>query len=382
MNETTQDDRAVDQVLTEIPHDPHVNTDPWPSSALDPFADPSLVRPIDDDAAATDGEVEAQSSRNAIAVGTPSIDPTQQARRVRYVFDLLGQDGEAKQEGVREFNKLADDFCGILSNKSPDNQAEITARVWNDVFSPVMVQADVVRVVCALICGRMANTIKASMAHGEWMPTAMKYFPGKSIKVLQENMRLASLRKVERHCHRGLTLLKKLNPIAENPPFSTEDDPLEAVFEYVQTKSEALECDYSVLAALAIGDLKLKKAGLVIPMPALRTFCEQKFELNAADIKEMQAMKKVGLDPVAHLESIGKNAGSRVFSLTNPGKKKGAGDQHKVPDINTTFVTTSQIITAAIKSGKVSANNVNRENYDALIAALVHFEKVAFPSRA
>ena len=382
MSNSTLEGLPLGQPLTEIPQHSTVETDPWPSSALDPFADPSVVHPIDDDTAATDGEVEAQSSRNAIAVGTPSIDPTQQARRVRYVFDLLSQDGEAKQEGVREFNKLADDFCGILSNKSPDNQAEITARVWNDVFSPVMVQADVVRVVCALICGRMANIIKASMAHGEWMPMAMKYFPGKSIKVLQENMRLASLRKVERHCHRGLTLLKKLNPIAENPPFSTEDDPLEAVFEYVQTKSEALECDYSVLAALAIGDLKLKKAGLVIPMPALRTFCEQKFELNAADIKEMQAMKKVGLDPVAHLESISKNAGSRVFLLTNPGKKKGAGDQHKVPDINTTFVTTSQIITAAIKSGKVSANNVNRENYDALIAALEDFEKVAFSPRA
>lgn len=382
MNETKLEDRAVDQAFTEIHHHSSVKIDPWPSPGLEPFSDPYVVRPIDDDAAATDGEVDGKSSRNAIAVGAPSIDTAQQARRVRYVFDLLSKDGEAKQEGVREFNKLADDFCGILSNKSPDNQAEITARVWNDVFSPAMVQADILRVVCALICGRMANTIKASMAHGEWMPTAMKYFPGKSIKVLQENMRLASLRKVERHCHRGLTLLKKLCPIAENPPFSTEDDPLAAVFEYVQTKSEALECDYTILAALAIGDLRLKKAGLVIPMPALRTFCEQKFELNAADIKEMQAMKKVGLDPVAHLESISKNAGSRVFSLTNPSKKKGAKGQHEVPDINTTFVTTSQIITAAIESGKVSANNVNRENYDALIAALEHFAKVAFPPRA
>lgn len=362
-----------------------VEGQPWPDQAQDPFSDPSVVHPISTDTKTMEGTVEEKPSEPEL-VEAPLVAATeQQARRVRYVFDLLGKDGEAKQEGVREFNKLADDFCGLLSNKTPDKQTELTAKVWNDVFSPTMVQADIMRVVCALITGRMANTIKSSMAHGEWLPTATKHFPGKSIKVLQENMRLASLRKVESHCHRGLTLLKKLCPIAEKPPFSTQDDPLGAVIEYAQVKSEALEVDYSILANLAIADHKLKKSDLVIPMPALRTFYEQKFEITAADIKEMQAMKKAELNPVSHLESIAKNAGSRVFPLTKPngGKKEdGADNTAEIPDINSTFVKTSEIIAAAIQSGKVSSDNVSRESYDALVAALDAFEKVAFHAEA
>ena len=359
-----------------------VQTDAHPAeSGLDPAAEPDegadKPEKIQESSNPTSGE-----SKDLVSP-VQHMDVAQQAQRVGAIFQKLSEEGmsDSKIEGISELNTLRRDFCGLLETKSVKDQAIITSTIWAKVLSPIEMKADTLRVICALIHGDMGNKTKNELPHGEWMNFARENYGPSNVRVLQEDMRFSRIRKIENHCDKGLTWLKKLAPIAENHPFSSADDPIQGVIDYVQSKIDIDMDDYTVLARLAIGDNKVKKAGLALPLPVLHKYYGAKLDIDGNDIKEMVAMKGKGLDPVLHLETTLKNAGNRVFALTAPktrGKKGAIAGASAIPDINSTFVKTSETITAAIQSGNLTSASVNRTFYETLLKDLVAFGKVVF----
>lgn len=347
----------------------------WLKTLSAPQSNPDVTCPVGY-APASEHTGDIQCSRN-------DEDIASQSRRVKAIFQKLTLKGmsETKMEGIRELNMLCGDFCGMLNNRPLNEQAIITSSIWARVLGPVMEQADTVRVVCAIINGRMANVTKQRIPHGEWLPFAREHYKGLSVRVIQENMRLAGMRNIENHCDKGLTRLNKLVLIAENPHFNSMEDPILGVFQYIGEHSDVSIDDVEMISQMAIADHKLKKAGLNIELVALKKHFECGYDLDGSDIKEMLAAKEKGIDPVSHIEAIAKYAGNRVFVHTTPkvrGKKTASSTTPDLPDINSLFVKTSEAINFAVQGGNVGPKEVNREFYEQLVTDLENFGKKIF----
>jgi len=116
----------------------------------------------------------------------------------------------------------------------------------------------------AILLGDMGNVIKATVPHGEWLPTARRHFPEVEIRALQDYMRIASIRKVENHTSLGIYKLIKLAAEASRDVFKADDDPIQTILNGASEKLETTTEEPNTLAAIAIASSRLSKAGLTI----------------------------------------------------------------------------------------------------------------------
>lgn len=94
----------------------------------------------------------------------------------------------------------------------------------------------------------------------------------------------------------------------------------------------------------------------------------------------MKALKEYGNDPMRHLDAIMKNAGTRVFAYTTPNSrnKKAGASPNDIPKLNSLFVKTSEAILLALKSGKLSTDNVSKDFFDSLLSNLMKLGDAVF----
>lgn len=363
----------------EVKKDILTHSESWPT-LKSPQHDPQLVCPTESCAEKRGAEHHDRTASTRQVFNNPAS----QERRVKAIFAKLSEKEltPRKLEGIAEVTRLAKDFCGLLDQKSLEEQAFITSAIWTRTLRPMMVSADLVRIVSAIINGRMATITKNALPHGQWIPFAKRAYSGINIRVLQENMRLAGMRNVEKHFDLGLTTLNKIVVIAEKPPFIGSDDPIESVLDYIRDSSGVSLDDEAILPSLAIIDHKLKASGVKISINRLAAYLSCGYDIVSDDIKEMVLLNKNGDDPAEHLETTMKNAGNRVFRLlpkaaSNKGKNP-AAISSAIPDINALFAQMSDALTLAIKNTVSIGENVDRNLYEKVSVDLKTFGETVF----
>lgn len=292
---------------------------------------------------------------------------------------MPGSVEEAREQDL-EFNDVRQRFRDKVRNKNTEEQGQIMAETWKKML-PKVIQHRKEEAAIAILLGDMGNVIKATVPHGEWLPTARRHFPEVEIRALQDYMRIAGIRKVENHTSLGIFRLIKLAPLASSESFTAEDDPIQAILNAASSKLETTTEEPNTLAAIAIASSRLSKAGLTIEIAVLRDFVKAGYQLTAKDIKEMLAMVENGQDPTDFLREVIKNAGARVFPLTNPGSGEKMEKEDKapsVPNIDTAFQQASDTISLALTQSTISASDITRARYERLMKDLKAFGEKAF----
>lgn len=314
-------------------------------------------------------------------------------KKTRYIFDTLSKENASAEETrdcLKELHSLRAKYTSMIRKQSNLDEKMRTVSSINSTIAPAMVQADVLRVVCLLINGDMANAIKKDIPHGEWVKKSKVLFPHLELRQLQNAMKLATIRNAALHCNLGVTKLIGLANIALAPEFNGADDPIGLVLETVSGNTSFLEDDHKLLAEIAVTNAKLQKNGLQIDLEVLRECIGIGESITNADIAEMLAMKEHHAkdsnapSPTDFVRDIIKNEGKRVFALTGKegGKRKAKTGEtpSAIPDINSMFTKTRETILHAIENFDLKEAKVDRELYDSLMTELQKFGKKAFNS--
>jgi len=292
---------------------------------------------------------------------------------------MPGSVEEAREQDL-EFDDVRQRFRDKVRNKNPEEQGQIMTEAWKKML-PTVIKLRKEEAGIAILLGDMGNVIKATVPHGEWLPTARRHFPEVEIRALQDYMRIASIRKVENHTSLGIYKLIKLAAEASRDVFKADDDPIQTILNGASEKLGSIAEEANTLAAIAIANSRLTKAGLTIVIADLRDFVKGGYQLTAKDIKEMLAMVENGQDPTDFLREVIKNAGARVFPLTNPGsgeKKEKEDKAPSIPNIDTAFQQASDTISLALTQSTISASDITRARYERLMKDLKAFGEKAF----
>ncbi len=283
---------------------------------------------------------------------------------------------ESRREALANFNVFRQAIKKTVEGKKSLTEKKSYVDGMYTTMLPIDTKAKVLTAVSSIMRGDAANEMKKGIPHGKLRSAIGDKFPEQRFRKLQEDMSIARLKGVERHCDLGVTILVKLAAIIKkDDALSKLSDPIQTILDKVQKDIGLLDQDYETLADIAIADFKLKKAQLVIDPAALRNFIAAGYKLESKDIKEMQAMQKVkkealargedAPDPSDFLESIAESAGTRVFALTGTPTTEEEMDASPdappaIPEINSALVKTTETLTQALSLPEFPKKEVDR----------------------
>ncbi|OLN27144.1 hypothetical protein DVDV_2273 [Desulfovibrio sp. DV] len=391
---------AQDEAQENIHTEPAINNDAGVNTTAEETISDAEATPAPDgdnphDTAEPDsinGTVaESEVVKEAVDQILPTKTALERGKEWLSLFQVLTEDGpaEIKDRALVQFTSQLDEFKNAMLGKTLEQRAKIVSATLG-IINPVMMKADALRCICAIMIGELANTVKKDVPHGDWTDISRKYFPQIEPRDLQQCMRLANVREIARYCYLGKTKLIALAAIASKGPFSSADDPIGMVLINVQGHPQILPEEYERLSLAAISNSNLKKLGLFIDQHVLRDIYEYGEEITDKDIAEMLAWKErhengeSELTPTDFLSATLKNDGKRVFELTDPNEKKGNGKGKPktptIPEINSTFEKTRETVQLALEKLDPSKLKVDRELYHTLMTTLKTFGETVFPS--
>lgn len=385
------EDAALEQGPDEQPAIPgaslenssSVGTDevpPYTDEVTDPTATDADDEAAGDKEMMTDADPAAGASQaaNASLPERPMADEEKSDQEALALYAKIGGVPDLPPQGV-VFSAVRQVVRKKVRSKDEEEKIRVVNEAWEAVH-PIILRLRAGESTCAILMGDIANVAKEDIPHGQWLPYARQHFTGIDIRSLQDYMKIARVRSVEKHRRLGVKVLVKLASLVSSSNLENEDDPIQVILDKARTNSGYLDDDYNLLAKIAVADTIIRKAGLTVAPDALREFVEAGLKLNKKCIQEIQEMVKLGQDPSDFLTNS-KNAAECVFRIL--GDKKGVGQDISdegvsIPDLNTTFARASETIALALRKPDLQASDVDRELYDQLLSDLQALGRTMF----
>jgi len=267
----------------------------------------------------------------------------------KIIVGATGGTGLTPQNPADEKNlDLGSTLSGVrttFASKTIAEKLKTMETVWQKL-QPVFINALSQSAMGAITMGEMGNVLKAEVVqmqgHGNWLDFAKKNIPFMDIRTLQDHMKIARVRGVQKHSHFGIDKLNKLASLVDSS-MSMDDDPIQTILDRIGEVSPMTPLeDFRILSDTAILLHRLGRKKLVVAKDLARDFVAAGYELSSKDIEEMMARQDQDLDPGEFLTAVMANNGSREGLLTNVIPKSAVkttvisdeAETSEIPDLN------------------------------------------------